>query len=58
MGRADRHRFPDEATIVRLIIYEPWPPADDTDDLEARWLPVLSGLVTQLGVYPGTAGLQ
>jgi hypothetical protein len=48
----------DEATTVRLIIDAPWPPADGTDDLEASWLPVLSGLVTQLGVDPGTAGLR
>lgn len=45
----------DDATIVRLAVDEPWPLADTADDLEAAWLPVLSGLVTQLGAHPGTA---
>ena len=35
---------------------EPWPPAGETEGLEAAWVVVLSGLVTQLGVDPGTTG--
>ena len=35
---------------------EPWPPAGETEGLEAAWLVVPSGLVTQLGVHPGTTG--
>jgi len=35
---------------------EPWPLAGETEGLEATWLVVLSGLVTQLGVHPGTTG--
>jgi uncharacterized protein YndB with AHSA1/START domain len=38
----------DDATIIRLYVDEPLPQADVTDDLEAAWLPVLSGLVTRL----------
>jgi uncharacterized protein YndB with AHSA1/START domain len=37
-----------DATIIRLYVDEPLPQADATDDLEAAWLPVLSGLVTHL----------
>ncbi len=37
-----------DATIIRLYVDEPLPQADVTDDLEAAWLPVLSGLVTCL----------
>jgi uncharacterized protein YndB with AHSA1/START domain len=50
----------DDATVIRLFVDEPWPPAyaDDVDDLEATWLPALSALVAELGVYPGTAGNQ
>lgn len=44
----------DDATVIRLTVDEPWPLTEDTDDLEAAWLPVLSGLVTQLGAYRGT----
>jgi uncharacterized protein YndB with AHSA1/START domain len=44
------------ATLIRLTVDEPWPADGESDDLEASWLPVLSGLVTQLGVHPGTAG--
>jgi hypothetical protein len=47
-----------EGTVVRLAVDEPWPFTDDTDDLEATWLPVLSGLVTLLGVHPGPAGYE
>ena len=35
---------------------EPWPLAGETEAPEATWLVVLSGLVTQLGVHPGTTG--
>ena len=35
---------------------EPWPPAGETTGLGATWLVVPSGLVTQLGVHPGTTG--
>jgi uncharacterized protein YndB with AHSA1/START domain len=38
----------DEGTIIRLHVDEPWPLADNTDDLETAWLPVLSGLVKHL----------
>jgi uncharacterized protein YndB with AHSA1/START domain len=38
----------DDGTIIRLHLDEPWPLADDTDDLETAWLPVLSGLVKHL----------
>ena len=41
-------RTVDDATIIRLYVDEPLPQADVTDDLEAAWLPVLSGLVTRL----------
>ena len=37
-----------EGTIIRLHVDEPWPLADNTDDLEIAWLPVLSGLVKHL----------
>jgi hypothetical protein len=45
----------EDATVIRLSVDEPWTLTDNTDDLEAIWLPVLSGLVTQLGLHPGTA---
>jgi uncharacterized protein YndB with AHSA1/START domain len=48
----------DDATVVRLSVDEPWTLTDNTDGLEAAWLPVLSGLVAQLGAHPGTAGLE
>jgi hypothetical protein len=31
---------------------EPWPFTEDTADLEDAWLPVLSGLVAELGGAP------
>lgn len=45
-----------DGTVVQLAVDEPWPVAGDADDLETAWLPVLCGLVTTLGVHPGTAG--
>jgi uncharacterized protein YndB with AHSA1/START domain len=41
-------RSVDEGTVIRLTVDEPWPLAEEVDDVEAAWLPVLSGLVTQL----------
>jgi uncharacterized protein YndB with AHSA1/START domain len=38
----------EDGTIIRLHVDEPWPLADNTDDLETAWLPVLSGLVKYL----------
>jgi uncharacterized protein YndB with AHSA1/START domain len=38
----------DDGTVIRLTVDEPWPLVEDADDLEAAWLPVLSGLVAQL----------
>jgi len=38
----------DNSTIIRLYLDDPYPQADAADDLEATWLPVLSGLVNYL----------
>jgi len=37
-----------EGTIIRLNVDEPWTAAGSSEDLEAAWLPVLSGLVKHL----------
>jgi uncharacterized protein YndB with AHSA1/START domain len=45
-----------DGTVIRLAVDEPWPFISEADDLEAVWLPVLSGLVAQVGAHPGTPG--
>jgi hypothetical protein len=42
---------PGDARITRLLVNEPWPP-HDAGDLEATWLPVLSGWLHSLVCEP------
>src|SRR5262245_16043431 len=47
-------RRTEDGTIIRHNVDEPWPLADNTEDLENAWLPVLSGLVEHLERGPAS----